>query len=168
MASIGTLGASDSGSTSRTTINTNFTNLNDQVKIIYKSADETVNNSTTLQDDDHLSFSIAANEAWAFHLCLFYRAATTPDVKYALTVPASATYQLFSVQQFQAVGDGAAITTAVANGSGASVTEGEMASGVVVNGANAGTVQLQWAQNTANASNTKVLQGSYIIATKLA
>ena len=37
-------------------------------------------------------------------------------------------------------------------------------SGIVINGGTAGNLQLQWAQQTATAVNTKVLTNSYLTA----
>ena len=54
---------------------------------VYKTADETVNNSTTLQDDDHISLSVLANEVWAFHMVLHSSSDATPDIKVGWSVP---------------------------------------------------------------------------------
>ena len=52
-------------------------------------------------------------------------------------------------------------------GAGAGVGVMIVINAVVINGATAGNVQLQWAQNTAEVSNTKVLANSCICAVKL-
>lgn len=168
MANISTLNQNDNGSTSRSVINDNFTNLNNQVKIIYKSADETVNNSTTLQNDDHLILPVGANEVWAFTLCLLFRSGTTPDLKYAFTAPSGATVQFLSTIYFDSIGDGASTTVATIPGNGTTVTVVDTATGVITASNTAGNMTLQWAQNVQNSSDTKVLAGSYIIAHKLA
>ena len=36
---------------------------------VYKTADEIVNNSTTLQNDDHLLLALGANEVWRLESC---------------------------------------------------------------------------------------------------
>lgn len=38
--------------------------------LVRKTADQTVNNSTTLVNDNHLSLAVGANEVWAIFLCL--------------------------------------------------------------------------------------------------
>lgn len=51
---------------------------------------------------------------------------------------------------------------------GAGTNRGILIMGWVVNSTNAGNVQLQWAQNTADASDTKVKAGSWLVAYKMA
>lgn len=59
---------------------------------IMKTADETVTNSTTLQNDDHFAFSVDANSTYYFELNLYADAnAVGVDLKVAWTLPASAT-----------------------------------------------------------------------------
>ena len=139
-------------------------------KIVLKAADETVNNSDVLQNDDELLFAIAANEVWGFTFVIAWNSGTTPDIKFALAVPALATFAAAI-----SGGDGAGNDVRSMQVSGTALSlEGsaaEMAAtiiGRVVNGANAGNLQLQWAQTTANASDTIVRANSYIIAHKLA
>ena len=57
----------------------------DKIKRIWKTADETVNNSIAVQDDNHLSFSIAANEIWEFRIVLIHIGNATADLKVAVT-----------------------------------------------------------------------------------
>src|SRR3990167_11402530 len=57
-----------------------------------KTADESVTSSTTLQDDDHLTFSIGASEEWVGSIFLSVGAAlSTTGIKIAITVPTAAT-----------------------------------------------------------------------------
>jgi hypothetical protein len=39
--------------------------------------------------------------------------------------------------------------------------------GIIANGGTAGTVQLQWAQNTSNAANLTMKKGSYMMGAKV-
>ncbi len=171
MSTITTLGTSDTGSTSRGIINTNFSNLNTDklessvIQRVYKSADETVNNSTTYQNDDALLFAVGANEVWAFTLAIFFTSGTVPDIKFFIAAPASTTGQWAPSNS----------STAITNFEGGYIASGNgvvndrfFISGVAITAGTAGNVQLQWAQNTATVSDTKVLKGSYIIATRLA
>lgn len=137
---------------------------------VRKTSDETVNNSAALQNDDDLLMALAANEVWAFEAYLIYTTPATPDIKFAFTVPAGATLQWGTVAY-----DSAGVLVQVdvsASGTSKDFVDGTSYSifiqGVVLNGANAGNLQLQWAQNTMNASNTKVLTGSYLIGHQLA
>jgi hypothetical protein len=136
------------------------------IVVKYKSADETVNNSATLQNDDHLFFSIGANETWTFRFVLFANSGTTPDLKAAVSAPSGASCIYAAIDAEAAVTTPQVTTcgtaTALLSGNGAyDVYE---VVGTVVNGATAGTVTLQWAQNTATAANTIVAAGSYMHA----
>lgn len=143
----------------------------------YKSADETVNNSTTLQNDDHLAFSIAANEVWAFRAFLYFTVASgDPGAKWTFTVPASCT-GWYLLNGPAANVDGAivadqagpvAIATTRTYGVTGLTSFLVAFDGVIVNGANAGTVQFQWAQNSAVASDLKLKLGSYLDLKRLA
>ena len=48
--------------------------------VVRKTADETVNNSNALQNDNHLLLALAANEVWQVELTLLLLStSTTPD-----------------------------------------------------------------------------------------
>lgn len=148
-------------------------------QIVVKGSDETVNNSAALQDDNDLLFPVAANESWVFEFLFFTTAASnTPDLRVALTFPAGATVLA------EVVGPTNGITTVPGElriftpitTSGTAVTGiGSISTatpvrikGVIRNGANAGSVTLQWAQNSADASDTKVKADSTVIARRYA
>ena len=142
--------------------------------IVRKTANETVNNSSVLQNDDHLLKALAANEVWLFEAVLWYTSGATPDIKLAWTVPAGATLAWSTLNGVNAAGasweGGAAESTSgtardFASGAGTRLTH---VVGYVANGATAGNLQLQWAQNTANASDTIMLANSILRATLLA
>ncbi|MBI4496319.1 MAG: hypothetical protein HY689_00235 [Chloroflexi bacterium] len=142
-------------------------------QIVRKTSDETVNNSNTLQNDDELFHALAANEVWEFR-CLILRSYTdgTPDIKVAFTVPTGATLTWRTVTR--AAGSATTDETPV-GASGSAASQESIVSpmlmvleGLVINGANAGNLQLQWAQNTAHASDTKVLANSVLILHQLA
>lgn len=137
----------------------------------YKTADETVNNSTTLQNDDHLLFAVAANEVFEFTMVLRTISQGAADIKFAITVPTAATIEW----EFIGRDEGATMVQATQIGSGTSVGAYGVATnyihtirGIIINSTNAGNVQLQWAQEAADVSDTKVLANSCIIAHKLA
>lgn len=145
-----------------------------------KSADQIVNNSTTLVNDTHLSFSVLANDVWFFQAWLVIDSGTTPDIKFGWTLPASATMRwgylgadpAASLPAWQGVG-GTAPTlattgTVVQAGSGAGTAIGTAFAAIAAIAGTAGTVQLQWAQNTLNASDTKVLANSALVGCRLA
>lgn len=132
------------------------------IELVRKSADETVNNSSTLQNDDTLLVSLAANENVHFTMYLRINSGTTPDFQYAFTVPTAATvghnfwFGTNPVDETQGSGTPEVVAT---TGNDQSF----VVQGFVANGANAGNLQLQWAQSIANASDTKVLANSYLV-----
>lgn len=142
--------------------------------LVRKTADETVNNSSVLQNDDHLLYALAASEEIMFECDIWYSSGATPDMKATWTVPAGAAI-MWSTTGFDTGGSShndsflvqASGTTLDYSGSTTPQRHARM-KGQVINGANAGNLQLQWAQNTANASDTKVLKNSILRVWKLA
>jgi len=143
-----------------------------------KTADETVNNSNTLQNDDDLLFAIGTVGTWAFRIVLFYHGNAAQDIKFAITVPAAATlcwsmgaglWQINDIWVSSNViitsGSGVATHT-IAAGEGSA--RACVLNGWVKSGGTAGNVQLQWAQLTAAANDTIVMEESYLIAHQLA
>jgi hypothetical protein len=136
-----------------------------------KTADESVSSSTTLQNDDVLKIALAASDAVEFSAVMFVSStSSTPDFKMTFTVPSGA-----SVRWLAEYFDGANYQgSSVITGSGTTVAFGVAAnvvgmvklSGIVVNGSNAGDLQLQWAQNTSNGTAVKVEQRSFLLGSK--
>lgn len=149
----------------------------DLVHLVRKTSDETVNNNDTLQNDDELLFAVSANEVWVakFILRVLQGNSATPDFKFAIVVPAAC-----AVISCGWTGDVTNVNKVV--------TDAEIVSGtghttlqvfqnttilleitvLIQNGANAGNVQLQWAQAVATGVDTIVEDGSCIIAHRLA
>lgn len=135
-------------------------------KSAIKTYDETVNNSAVLQDDNHLKITASAWEMWILDVTIFYDTGTIPDIKFAFTGPsgASAVWSFIDADPnvVQAIGGSASRI-----GGGAGNKRACHIKGWFFVQDTAGDITLQWAQNTANASNTKVLLGSNIIATRV-
>ncbi len=132
---------------------------------VIKTADETVNNSNVLQDDDELVFDVDANQVWTVDFVLQAQSGTTPDFRYAVTAPAGSTCTVGfenpeNAQSQSQVGCG--VSTSRVAGSGNN--EIYRIVGTVSTGSFAGQIRLQWAQFTTNASNTIVRAGSYVRA----
>jgi hypothetical protein len=143
--------------------------------IVRKTADETVNNSTVLQNDDHLLLAIAANEVWlvVFYLNLLQGNSTTPLYKFAVTVPDGATLIFGGPMETTTTGVANVTGTTTSGGAltqrtAANAIDALMLFAIVTNGATAGNIQLQWAQAITQAVDTKVLANSCLIAFKLA
>jgi len=146
-----------------------FTGLS-SIQFIRKTTNETVNNSGTLQNDDELFAALAANEVVMFQCCLVQNSNSTADFLFTFTVPSGATV-VWNFTNGLRIGAGGNVDTHTAvTASGTEVSfEGFGAdqtifvTGVVTNGGNSGNLQLQWAQNTPNASNTTVKANSFLL-----
>lgn len=142
------------------------------IRAVRKTADETVNNSSTLQNDDHLALTVGANEVWQVELTLLLSAAnTTADWKFGFTGPAASQFRWapFAATRWLGATTPAVLhTISDSEGTGSeNGIHGQALLGIYLGGANAGTLQFQWAQNAANLSDSKLLIGSCLIATKL-
>lgn len=144
-----------------------------------KTADEPLTSNTTLQNDDHLvSPSIPINEVWLMRFVVLFTAVNgTGDIKVALTFPSGRvdfaglwtdTAGTFGNDN-QLIGGATSPTTARAfNGRGTTLRVVLIIEGVFANGGSAGALQLQWAQNTSNATATTIYTNSTLWGVKLA
>lgn len=139
---------------------------------VRKTANESVTSSTTLQDDDELFVSVAANFTYEVSCMLKYDGATTGDFKIQWNVPASATFD-YSILRLQT---GASDATAVAldygqenvdmvmGAIGSGTTATAMILGTLIVAGTAGTFGLKWAQGTSSATATRILTRSMLVA----
>jgi hypothetical protein len=154
----------------------NTTALSDRIQEVYKSADEIVNNSTTLQNDNELLFTAVAGQKYLFTVNLIHiSVSASADINVGFTFPTgtmnwlgvgmdlAATVNPASVRMAGTVG--AASGTALAFGT-LTTTSGSQITGTYAC-TTGGTVQLQWAQNTLTASDTTVKAGSSIQAIRV-
>lgn len=134
--------------------------------VVRKAADETVNNTSTLQNDDELSFPIAANETWVGSVTVFATGNTTADIRFGMTGPAGST--IVSGSHGQRTADTLVeSSTSSFHGADAAVRP-YVFHFSVVNGATAGTMTFQFAQATATPADTTVKAGSFLEARKMA
>lgn len=143
------------------------------------TADVTRNNSTTLVNATGLSLALEANSVYALDGLLFYSSNGTADLKIALTVPSGTTGKwgvtglgtgasspgVVDAAYLSAFGTG---TTFAVGGDTAFPTLMARPGAVLITAGTAGSVQLMFAQNTANASNTVMQTGSWLRAMKIA
>lgn len=149
---------------------------------VRKTADESVTSSTTLQNDNELTLAVAANCTYAFRVWLLATDATDAngDIKFGFTFPTSAVCHFsgkgpHTLLASGAFGDGEYIGRNTAT-SGSTVASyglttsviGIEITGLLIVGANAGNLQLQWAQNTSDANATTVQAGSFMILERVA
>ena len=138
------------------------------VTVVRKTADETVNASATYQDDDHLSFAVGANESWAIEIHGRCTVLAASDIKFRFTVPSGASMPMGvvwmgnSTSEFVSSDMTGGITAA-----DATIRGSFHLYAIYIGGSNAGTVQLQWAQDTAVAENTILNSGAWLKAAQI-
>ena len=135
---------------------------------VTKQSNESVSSSTTLQNDDELKYAMSANTNYHFEISVLYTGGTTGDMKFSITtpsggdlwasgfIPSGGTVSLFG----PITSSGGVVSGLDALGT----TNPTMIfiRGVVMNGATAGDLQFQWAQNASSATATTVYAGSYL------
>jgi hypothetical protein len=147
---------------------------------VAKTADETVNNSATLQNDDHLFWPIEANERWFFKAFLICQGASAnADWLFGWTFPTGATAKwapfgnnatnpfnwiMGATTSSQTEALLQTQTAALGGRNGTILVE---LAGWWFAAATAGNIQLQWAQNTATVENNSILTGSFLELTRL-
>lgn len=132
----------------------------------HKTVDETVNNSTTYQNDDTFVWPVEASKVYQVELVIHYSTGTTPDIKFQWSLPSGALMN-WGVGGIQNATTAYVFRGGLIAGNDYGL-EGHASNiqiarivGVVTIGNTPGAVILQWTQVTANASNTIVKQGSY-------
>lgn len=133
---------------------------------IVKQVDETLGNSTTLQDDNELVFPVLANTPTYFELLVYVDSPAAADFKHAFSVSAGSVVRAWRNH------DGLGSTTAVAQtGVVADMSTVIIHAGTtfnvfrvsgVVTVDSAANVTFQWAKNSADAGTTTVFAGSLI------
>lgn len=135
----------------------------------YKGSDETVTSSTTPQDDDHLTLTVAAGGVYAIQACLELTADPAGDILLTFAAPSGSTggWTPTGVTLSTADGTGSIRLTRFAFGATSSlgVTAAGLyvlPSGNLIVSTTAGSLTLQWAQAASNATATTVKAGSWL------
>lgn len=180
----GTLGVSSNLTvTGNTTVTGNLSASGiGQERYAVKAANTTRASTTTKTDDPDLTMPVVANAVYYVEFILAAQSSsTTPNINTAWNVPATATGLKFAhgptnnATNFVTRTDTNARVSAhgyttgldyIINGSGVSVAILEKS--IVTTGANSGTIAIQWAQNTSNATGTVVEAGSYMYIRRIA
>lgn len=142
----------------------------------WKLADEIVNGSATLQNDDELFVAVPANTKFAIRGFVIFTSNTTANFRLGWTGPTGYThitntkvYSRIAAAPTQLVDTRTFVEGGLVGASGAASlvlsTHGQLMelTGSYQTSSTAGTAQIQWAQNTSNGSNTTVYAGSYIM-----
>lgn len=134
-----------------------------------KTVDQSVNNTTTLTNDSNLAIAVVNGAVYEVHGLIIYNSNSTADLKLGWTFPGGST-GAFGMHGYDAGGtvfmaDSRAISAVISyNGFGTDYTV--LINGIFVAGAN-GSLQLQFAQNTANVSNTTLKANSFLSLTRI-
>ena len=131
---------------------------------VLKTADETVNNSTVLQNDDHLLLPVGANEVWSIWVYVRFISTAVANFSAKWVVPAAGAAVLTTVTGGTQVETDATVQYNLAGAGALRVSFYHL---LYIGGANAGNVQFQWAQQVAEASDTIVYKNSFLLAHKL-
>ncbi len=142
-------------------------------QVIVKLADEDLENSSTLQDDDELVLPMEANKTYQIDLLIITFTDAAPDFQFAFTGPTGCKISIGVI-----AGDGG---TTMTNSYKTGTTTTPAISVIRVSGqgnqiihikgsvrvaGSAGDFKLRWAQNTSNAFTTTVVEGSYMKITE--
>ena len=134
------------------------------------TADRTTTSLTAVNATD-MVFAIPASETWTFEFNLRVGSSSTAGIKLAITVPSGATFMATGLGN---AASATAFTSEILSASGTlgvtyQLVNGQNGvvriTGTVVNGANAGNVQLQFAKVTSGTAT--VAANSYLTARKL-
>lgn len=142
---------------------------------VRKTANETVNNSTSLQNDDHLVFPVLANTTYAVQLFIMYDSSTTADLQYSFTLPASATgFKTTTNAPTSTTTCSGTSATLIFNsltqtnnsiggaGTGTANTCALVIDATVIVAGTAGNVQFRWAQANLDATDSIIRAGSWL------
>jgi hypothetical protein len=136
----------------------------------YKTADESVTSSATIQDDDHLTFNVNAGETWELSGEIQAdNSSNNIDIKVAFQLPTGAFMRIYTTG-IQDAGGNAIQGNGLLTTSNATKTmqiNGGVSTlitfrGIFITGSNAGSVKFRWSQGTSNASTTTVRSYSYM------
>jgi hypothetical protein len=140
---------------------------------VYKDVDESVANSTALQQDNELFFAFGAFAVWEFTFFIMYSSASaTPDLKLTIEDQSGLGTVLWhdllgtnnptTAGQIRRVGGDVSVWPA-----DASIRIGEIR-GIILGSSTGSALRLKWAQNASNATATILRTGSYLVAHKIA
>lgn len=144
---------------------------NSQNVLIIKPSDESVNNSTTYQNDDDFQFTVSDGEQWEIDVYMtVVQADASSDFKCQWAISGGSLSQYNHLLANTAAASGFSFDSAAGE-----VTSNTTATGLglyhklksIVFVTTGGTLALQWAQNTAFAGNTTVEADSILVARRV-
>lgn len=149
----------------------------DVTRITHAGGDQIVTNSTTFEASTELTLPVKANASYIFELLLEFTATTTADVKWQLAVP-TGTFVRTTLETgvpvsntanssevwIHAIDDNGSTTS----GLGTGTIVQTQPSGLLIISSTAGDATVEFAQNTAEASDCTLKGGSFIRLTQVA
>lgn len=147
------------------------------VKVILKSSNETRTSTSSVSDDGSLTFSAAANTKYQITYYLMASGPASGGWKCGMNVPSGSTGYFGSTFDYDDVSSSwgsrsvgsTKSSTALLSGTvpaSSMATSGRTGIGIraaVETSSTAGSITLQWAQNSSNASATTIYQNSFMI-----
>lgn len=131
-------------------------------RAVIKEENEVVNNSNSPQSDDELFIAVGASETWLFEMFLIYDSGISADIRFRFIIPTGSeiTWNLPNATS-NPKHEGDLLSR---DGSGVGTVRGTTIAGILKVGSNSGTLQLEWAQNSAVVTDTTVHAGSTLTA----
>jgi hypothetical protein len=141
-----------------------------------KTSDQSVTSSVTVVDCTTMFLPLLANEVWEFSFNIVYGAATTGDIKFGFTFPASGRIDATTAWRDNTGAIQLQSWTGTTTPSSAFNVEGLGTAnrvfypirGIFTNSTNAGNLQLQFAQATSDAGASTVYTNSTVWGARLA
>ncbi len=130
---------------------------------VVKKVDEIVNNSQVFQNDDELFVPLNANKVYGFWICIFLESTVTADLKANFIVPTGTTGRKSDSSWSSIPRSTTDITQALIHAPLVSTEEMFVMLGHINVAGTPGNFQFEWAQNLAEATDTKVKAGSFLI-----
>jgi len=133
---------------------------------IRKTADEILASSEVMQNDDELLLPVLANEVWTFLLVVrFTEDGGAPGFKFAFSIPGASTLERYDDYGNTGLNEDDGTTELDAGTTG--IGKYFRLRYLYIGGANAGNVQLQWAQLATDVENLRVKENSFIVAHRI-
>ncbi len=146
---------------------TTLSALGAPIAVVTKTADETVTSSTTLQDDDHLTYTLDADKHYYIELILLWsRTNTSANVdtaRYAMSGGGNGTLRRVS-NATSVLTDGTSSATSGSLGMGIGTTSTVFSDNAicVFRTSSSVSITFRWAQVTSSATGSTLRKGSYM------
>ncbi len=140
-----------------------------QKLFVRKAADQSVGNTIMTADTD-LVVAVAANCVYKVEIKGIFTAVNGADIKLSWgTLPVGATFTWYGASSVGGTGSVfSGAVTDIWSGSGSSTQRAFSYYGLLITGANAGTLQFEFAENTSNATATVMKAGSWMMLERTA